>query len=377
MHREIGWPRALVNALFALAALGLAALGTLEISRRQWRWQETFTANAAFSSIAGLEVGARVFIQGLDAGAVEAITPPTVPGGAITVRLRVDERLRPLVRSDATARIGTQGIVGAKVLEVLPGERDAAPLAADHVLKGITPRDVADLLDSASKSLARVERVAGAAETGLGEINDIAATIRRGEGTLGRLVKDDEAYRRLLALSDRGETTLQDLSDNLSALKKTWPFTRYFDRRGFDDFDRVLYQPRSDREMQVLTEADLFEPGLAILTQGGRQSLDQVASWFKAMNKPRTSEIVIAAFTDRAPRDDEGLARILTQDQAEAVKAYLVEHHRLQSTGWFSPARKIAAVGFGTQTPRLPDAEASIVHLPARRVEVLVFTPRA
>src|SRR3712207_7576685 len=34
------------------------------------------------------------------------------------------------------------------------------------------------------------------AEEGLGEVNAIAATIRKGEGSLGKLVRDDEAYHR-------------------------------------------------------------------------------------------------------------------------------------------------------------------------------------
>src|SRR2546423_861485 len=79
------------------------------------------------------------------------------------------------------------------------------------------------------------------AEEGLGEVNAIGAAIRRGEGSLGKLVRDDEAYRRLLGVSDRGERALTDLDENLAAMKQTWPLSRYFSRRGFDDRDRVLF----------------------------------------------------------------------------------------------------------------------------------------
>lgn len=377
MRRDIGWRRALLSALFALSALGLAAAGVIEISRRHWRWQATFPARAEFPTVAGLESGARVLVQGMDAGEVEAITPPTVPGGPVRVRMRLDQRLEALVRSDATARISTQGIVGSKVLEILPGRPDAPPLAPGSALRSERPRELADLMAEASSSLETLNGVATEARRGLGEINAIAATINRGEGTLGRLVQDEEAYKRLVSLSDRGETALRDLSDNLSALKQTWPLTGYFNRRGYDDKSAVLYQPNAESEKRVFAETELFEEGRAVLTQPGRERLDAVAAWFKSTKRPATTEIVIAAFTDRAPRGEEDLAVKLTESQAQAVRTYLQDQHKLQVTGWrfFSRDRRIAAVGFGTQPPPVPGGAPP--DAPARRVEIILFTPQA
>ena len=103
--------------------------------------------------------------------------------------------------------------------------------------------------------------------------------------------------------------------------------------------------------------------------------MHEVAAWFKGLKRPRSTDIVIAAFTDSAPNHDEGLARILTQEQAETVKAYLMDRHKLHSTGWFMPTRRIAAVGFGTQAPRSPEALAS--QQPGRRIEIILFTPQS
>ena len=52
---------------------------------------------------------------------------------------------------------------------------------------------------------------------------------------------------------------------------------------------------------------------------------------------------MIAAFTD--DDHDQDLAEILTQEQAESVRRYLVDKHSIQSAGWFK-SRKVAAVGF-------------------------------
>ena len=363
MRGEIGRGRALANGLAILAILGLAGLGIARVSARQWRWQETFHARAEFATIGGVEVGAKVRVQGIDAGVVESIVPPAAPGRPVALVLRLDARLRPLVRADATARVAPQGVVGAHVVEVTPGQPDAPALPSNGTLRAEPTVEVADLLRDARTSIKRIDEAAAAATTGLGEINAMVASVRRGEGTLGRLLKDDEAYRKLLALASRGEQAAMNLDDNLGALKQTWPISRYFNRRGFDDRDRVLYQPGSDREDRVLAEADLFAPGRAMLTATGRSRLDEVARWFRATKRPAT-EVVIAAFTDE-PRDED-LAQILTQEQADAVRNYLVKHHNIDASGWFG-RRKVAAVGFGSQTPRPQEGEPRAGPPPSRR----------
>lgn len=369
--REIGPLRALANVVLTLALLGVAGFGATLVARRHWQWQETFHARAEFARISGLAVGDKVHIQGMDAGTVAAIEPPRTPGAPVTVLLRIDARLRSLVRSDAVATIGTQGIVGAKIVAITPGQSDAPVLADGGTIRAEAPIELTDLLQDARTALARVESVAATAETGLDEINAIAATIRRGEGTLGRLVRDDEAYERLLALSERGEKAIVALDENLSAVKGLWPLSGYFQDRGFDDIEKVLYRPDATRETRTFPAADLFRPGTAILTDDGRGRLDEFAHWFQKRRWPSTTEVVIAAFANRDA--DESKARILTTEQAEAVRAYLDEEHKLFSLSWFRK-RKSAVVGFGTHVP--PAAVVQADNPPASQVEIDLFTPQ-
>lgn len=360
--------RALANAALALALLALAGLGVAKVAGRHWQLQQTFPARAEFPQVAGLEPGAKVRLQGIDAGVVEAIEPPAAPGRPVGLRLKLDARLRPLVRADAVARIATQGVVGAKVVEITPGLPDAEPLADGGTLRTEPPVELADVLNEARTALKRVDEVAVAAREGLGEINAIAATIRSGQGSLGKLVNDDDAYRNLITLSTRGTKTLDDLDENLDALKNTWPLSRYFDRRGFSDRDKVLYHPNAERESRVLSESELFEPGRAVLTLTGRQRLDEVAAWFKQVRRPQ-SEVVIAAF------HDDRLAELLSQEQADAVRSYLTTKHAINSKGWFG-SRKVAAVGFGSTNPPTRVDEPRHLNLPPRRVEIILFTPQ-
>ncbi|MDR3635046.1 MAG: OmpA family protein [Isosphaeraceae bacterium] len=373
MQREIGRWRALANAGFVLAVLALAGFGVTEVSRRQWRVQRTFPVKARFAMIGGVETGDRVRVQGIDAGVVEGVVPPGAPGEPVTLVFRIDARLRPLVRADAVARIVTEGVVGAKVVEILPGRADAPLLAKGGFIQAEKPVEVGDLLHDARASLQRIDAVATAATQGLGEINAIAGSIRKGEGSLGKLVQDDAAYRKIVSLSDRGERTLNDLEENLAALKRTWPLSRYFNDRAFFDRDRVLFHPGDARDSRTLREAELFEPGRSVLTVEGRNKLDGIGAWLKQASRAK-SEVVIAAFTDDA--GDSELAQALTQEQAEAVRKYLVTRFAIDSAGWFA-TRKVASVGFGSESPRTLPGQEKREQQPPRRIEVIVFTPQS
>ncbi len=80
---------------------------------------------------------------------------------------------------------------------------------------------------------------------------------------------------------------------------------------------------------------------------------------------------MIAAYTDDLSNRER--AEILTQEQADSVRKYLVEKHAIQSAGWFK-SRKVAAVGFGARVPRT--VEAPPEGAPSRRVEIILFTPQ-
>lgn len=375
---RMGPARSLRNLGLIVAGVLMGLFAVAGVASRSWQWQPTFHARAAFGTVAGVESGARVLVQGINAGVVEAVVPPEKPGGSVHLVLRLDEALRHLVRSDATVRIVTQGVVGSKVVEVVPGSADAPALADGAVLRSEKPLELADLLKRAERTLDTVDQTAMAAREGLIEATAVVEAIREGRGTLGRLVQDDEAYRRMMALSERGEDTLTDLQDNLAALKGTWPLSNYFSSRGFTDSDRLLYQPGSQRENRVLATDELFEPDRAVLTAAGRKRLDEVAGWFKSRERPDSTRVVVAAFTDRAPNANEDMARILTQDQADAIRSYLVDTHRLDRLPWYTFSRRsFAAVGYGTQRPEAaPAVDPAAPPPPARRVEVILFTPQ-
>ena len=140
-------------------------------------------------------------------------------------------------------------------------------------------------------------------------------------------------------------------------------------RNYVEDPYTLLVRPDCDRNRRYFAEAELFEPGRAVLTEKGRQRLDELAPWLTHL-KHKGSEVIVVACAD--PKSvSPGLARTITKQQSETVCTYLKGHHAVQKMGWFQ-SRNVTALGLGTTPPPLPEAEP----LPPSRIEVLVFVPR-
>ena len=205
MMRDIGRWRLLANAAFAASVLALGGFGLLQVAGRQWRVQPTFRVRVQFESISGLEAGHRVRLQGIDAGIVEGVIPPAEPGRPVELILRIDERLRNLVRTDAVARIVSEGLVGARVVELTPGRSDAPAVKELGTIASERPTETGDLMKTAARSLARLDAATQAAEKELVELNALTGSIRQGHGSLGKLVQDETLYQNLVDVSHRGE----------------------------------------------------------------------------------------------------------------------------------------------------------------------------
>lgn len=355
MSRSLSRLQSLLLAVVVLGGLALAALGLFAVDSRQgaiprtlhslgvpesWLKDERFHVRVGFRQVRGVEKGARVRVQGIDAGEVIAVEPPATPGADVVLRLRLDGKVRHLVRADATAQIVAEGMIGGKAVEISPGSPSAELVAEDAIVASRSTSELTDVL---------------------AQLDEALREVREGRGTLGKLVKDDRAYAELINILQQGRSTLASIQQDADAMKEM-PLVRNYVK----DAHKLLVRPDCEPNLRSFAEKDLFEPGRAVLTEQGRQELDQLVPWLEGL-KHKGSEIVVSARGD--PTLEPRWALTLSQKQSEAVAGYLTEHHAVQKTGWFS-RRPVTPIGLGVGTSPLPAPG------PAPRIDVLVFVPR-
>lgn len=373
------WQAALLG-LVVLAAGGMASAGLLRVAARQGLWADTTEVTVGFPEAHDVGPGTPVRVRGVDAGQVVAVEYPEAdgPDAAVTLRLRLDAKYAARLFADATAQIQPTGLLGQKIVAVRPGTPAAGPLAGGR-LKATETQDV-------SQAAAKMSAVADEAAA-------LLKDIRSADGTVSKLLKDDELYRDLkgLAADSRGLVKKADgamgtveaeaghvrelVADGRETLRSVRQGTDAMQKlpivRGYvEDPVALLARPDCRREAMAYNAADLFEPGTAILTDAGKTHLAAVVSWLKGQKDSR-AEVVVAARHDPADPGQTGAsAAELTRKRAEAGAEFL-RAAGANKTGWWS-RRKMTPVGLGSGPPPVPEKDP----LPPAYLQVVVFTPQ-
>lgn len=231
--------------VFVVGGTVLFALGLFLIGDRRLLFAEQFQAHAEFARLAGLQNGAPVRVNGMNAGEVTAIAIPAAPGGRFRVGMRIREDLRHLVRTDSVASIQTDGIVGNRFVQVAAGSEQAPVVAEGGTIASREPFDFADLLARGSETIDAINTTIIRLRTDLNQVmaavgettitanevvkavgSDLEAMtaagrriaddtsrivegIRAGRGTVGKLMNDEELYSRAVALAREAEETMR------------------------------------------------------------------------------------------------------------------------------------------------------------------------
>jgi hypothetical protein len=388
--------------LVVVAALGLGGYGVARIADKQGLWADTAEVTVGFPEAHDITPGTPVRVRGVDAGQVVAIEYPDHddPGAEVTIRMKLQAKLASRLYADATAAVHSSGVFGAKVIAVHPGAPASGPLAAGR-LRGLKPFDmdqaVAELRDTAAevKGLAReAKALAADVKATSAEARGLVKDVREGDGTLGRLLKDDDLYRDLKDIAGDAKSLVKrtgaavgtvetqmaslqgfvaDGRDTLRSVKQgtdavaRMPIIRSY----VEDAAALLVRPAQTRERMTYNTADLFRPGTAIPKDGAAVHLGAVAHWLREAPKNKEAEVVVVAFCDpHDPGQTPASALQLTRKQAEAVVEYL-KGEGVHKLGW-TTRRKMTPLGMGTAPSPVVEREP----LPPSHVQVILFTPR-
>ena len=419
MSRQLTRLQAVLLGILVVVAVGLGGIALVTLNEHSGWGSDNLRVLVGFDDINGVEKGTRIRIQGIDAGEIEAIVSPDAPGGKVKLQLRIAGKHRHLVCEDAKVQIASDSLFAGKVVRILPGSPSAKPiddfgeLRADvqpDVLEGIAQAAgklnkllievdegmqalkgnkgaTQDLIDSARKLnavLTKADAALDSIEKGNGTLgklvknealyNELTETltlvksaiheVRNGEGTLGKLVKSGEVHAEIVQSVQEVRRMVNSVQQNSDAIKAL-PVVRSY----VVDHNKELIRPDCKRYRMWYAEADLFEPGKAVLTARGKERLDNGALWLNEQ-KYALSELLIASFA--APNQNPEFAHAVTKKQSEVVMDHL-RTQKVHRTGWwYWNTRPIKAIGCGTTPTPIPETE----KLPTARIELIVFVPQ-
>jgi phospholipid/cholesterol/gamma-HCH transport system substrate-binding protein len=350
-------------ALGVVVLLGVVLLAGGLFAVGGWFERDAFPLRAGFRQVGGVDRGTRVRVQGIDAGEVVRVEPPERPGDLVVVHMKIKADYRRLVRSNATVQLSSDGLLGGKVIDVLPGPNEGRPVEADALLvadegpRGSVDKAMTDaaLYDEAVALVRDARRAVGKVEQELGPVKDeVLGLVQDTRRVVGK------ADQELGAMKQEMAGVKQELRDTAARVPL---MGRYVENPL-----PLLVRPRHTRDREVLAAADLFERSdSAVLSADGKKKLDALKPWLEK-TKHKGSDVVVVAYAGAATPT----AKRYTEEQAAAVHDYLVARCDADWMGWTSWRRKVTPLGMGGEAPPEPEPRP----LPAARVEVQAFWPK-
>lgn len=201
------YSRRIKLGIFVVVGIALFLTAVFYLGKDGNIFNKTFTVSAVFKNVEGLKEGDNVWLSGVKIGMVKQVR--IISEGKVMVQLSLKDKQNEFIKKDATAFVGSDGLVGNKIVVIRPGS--ASEIIHDHdTINSLSPTDTQELLNIAKD-------VGGNAKSITDDLKIIAARLNKGEGLLGELLTEgpvsQDLRQAIVSLKNAGDNTNQATND--------------------------------------------------------------------------------------------------------------------------------------------------------------------
>lgn len=244
-RKQLTWTELRVG-LFVLVAMFILAVAIFYVTGGGFLGAK-YRLVTYLPEVEGLTVGAPVRLDGVEIGNVETISINTEPKGPernIKVGMRVSRKFESYIRTDSTAGLITEGLLGNRYVSIsrglagaeykdggeIPGREEkaikqiverSADLTANLNAMSVQVREIVDGIQRGRGTLGKLltdETAYRRINTTLVRLDNIVARVEGGQGSLGKLVASDEMYQRVNSAAVRLDNILGDVQGQKGTL---------------------------------------------------------------------------------------------------------------------------------------------------------------
>ena len=161
-----------------------------------------------FHNVSGLLPGSPVWMSGVEVGNVKSIEFANLDSlRQVKVVCRTKTSVWAHLNKDARVQLGTIGFLGDKYVEIIPGLNGAPPIKSGGELVVIESGGMAEMFEEGGNALSE-------ASVTMSNLSDFLKRINQGEGTIGKMINDDELYLQMTELLTNLTVLTSDLQKN-------------------------------------------------------------------------------------------------------------------------------------------------------------------
>lgn len=197
--------------LFIFIATIIFVFALYLIGNKQNLFGHTFRISAVFNNVNGLILGNNVRYSGINIGTVKNIV--MINDSTICVDMIIEDKMLKHMKRNAVAAIGSDGLVGSMVINIVPGKEISEALKPGDTIKSYNKTSTTDMLETLNTTNDNAAKLTS-------DLLKITETIKQGKGTIGMLIEDAEMASDIKQTVVNLRTASASASTTVNELKK-------------------------------------------------------------------------------------------------------------------------------------------------------------
>ena len=208
--------------LFVSLGVLLFMIAIYSIGKRQRLFGTTFTISSIFYDVSGLQIGNNVRFSGITVGTVNNIR--IISDSLVKVDMIIEENVRQFIKKDARAVIGSEGLMGNKVVNILPGGNGTREVSNNDVILSEKIVDIDNLLKNIQATAKNLEIITG-------DLAKISSMTSSGRGLVGGLLMDTAVSNYINQTFKNIQEGTQGFQENMEAAKGSLLLRGHFNKK--------------------------------------------------------------------------------------------------------------------------------------------------
>ena len=216
--------------IFTFVGLAVLVFAVFFIGNQKSLFSSTIKLSGVFTNVNGLQIGNNVRFAGINVGVVDDIEIQN--DTAVRVTLSVERDVQKFIKKDAKMNIGSDGLMGDKLMVISPGGANTTEMVKDgQQIAAVNPMDV-------DKIITKVTKMADDAGSLINSLSQIVGKVNNGQGSIGRLLNDNKMADQIQTTVLQANKTMTNvratsatLNEDLKAAQNNFLLKGYFNKK--------------------------------------------------------------------------------------------------------------------------------------------------
>lgn len=180
--------RGILVGLFIIIGLIFLLAGILTIGNLHETFVRKIKVTVLFEDVNGLQPGNNIWFSGVKIGTVSQLK--FIDESKVRVIMKIDEKAVPFIHKDAKVKLGSDGLIGNKILIIYGGTANSDLVAEGDTLaieKTFSTEEMMNTFQENNKNFLVVSQ----------NLKKISEKLVKGEGNIGKLINDETLYNTI------------------------------------------------------------------------------------------------------------------------------------------------------------------------------------